>query len=1035
MMISRLSRTNVLAIRCLEDLVLVGMGPTLWVFEHSKFCENYELKEKLDCLYPNNIHGIVVGPNNKLAVFGAKSICICNIVNQRGEITFVKQSTDQLNDWIIAVEWISIKEQMQLAILFAHNYLCIYNILDKSTQVVHCTEKCILYGGSISGTCQENLVIFSGTVFQEILIWKIDNNYDINERMPVLHRLIGHKGVIFSVIYDSCSRLICSTSDDRSVRFWRMIKNENPESNNLNWKTAKIIPVKTMFVHSARVWKAVIRDNIVVTIGEDSLICTWSLSGNLLSKAHHGSPIWSIDISKDNKKIFTGGADGSVYMWQTAHHINPKIISLSTNDTHNNPKCISYLRNGTLLIFDENGMLFCYDKEKMLHTKYSLCSEIHRSYYIMQVSSDRSFVAFASREGYVIIYQADFVTGYVHRIIEERIMESQIFSLHWLGYTSLIACGANGLLKMFTIEGRIHINTQFILPSSRERWLTAATIYKQLLVCGDRAGNVYVYKLNEQANGNIEKPVQIFNRVHGKIGVQSFAIWEEKLMTTGRDGILRFYELSKDDTKPLLMLHKKKMPIDWISGMLKSADGHCTPFILGFKEVEFIIYNLSTESILIRVPCGGGHRSWDCMILDETTSFIYIQNKQIYVFDYPLSSASSPILQNGFHTKETYCLQHISKLGLFKQDIFISGGEDCTLRVSSICELFKNNPHSVFHNLGNFDGHLSGIKCISTVKLKETDLSSKYLVFSGGGRAQLKIWEIRLKDKDWISSNDLSCSDLKSHMLYGQDQYRRKSWQESKQSYIIEPETRYMDICTYYSSKNANHVLIFIACADGYLRLFLYNIKTNDICLKVSTKYIDRCILKMYILLHKSKVVILTMTTDGILRFFNFTDTISKIYKDANIENQDIIDFNDSPFSELSLHQSGINSFDLKHMDEDRYLLVTGGDDNLLNLVCFQLCISENNILSLLTLSKWNTATAHSAQITGLKFKDDDQICSVGIDQQVIIHSYSWSHGVISANILNQVFTSVTDVQGMDLWPSNDSVLCIYGRGFEVLSI
>lgn len=49
------------------------------------------------------------------------------------------------------------------------------------------------YGGSISGTSQENLVVFGGTVFQEILIWKIDNNYDVNEKMPVLHRLIGHK--------------------------------------------------------------------------------------------------------------------------------------------------------------------------------------------------------------------------------------------------------------------------------------------------------------------------------------------------------------------------------------------------------------------------------------------------------------------------------------------------------------------------------------------------------------------------------------------------------------------------------------------------------------------------------------------------------------------------------------------------------------------------------------------------------------------------------------------------------------------------
>lgn len=57
--------------------------------------------------------------------------------------------------------------------------------------------------------------------------------------------------------------------------------------------------------------------------------------------------------------------------------------------------------------------------------------------------------------------------------------------------------------------------------------------------------------------------------------------------------------------------------------------------------------------------------------------------------------------------------------------------------------------------------------------------------------------------------------------------------------------------------------------------------------------------------------------------------------------------------------------------------------------------------------------------LIGLKFKDDNQICSVGIDQQVIIYNYSWSNGILSANILNQAFTSVTDVQGMDLWPSD----------------
>ncbi|XP_032663397.1 WD repeat-containing protein 6 isoform X2 [Odontomachus brunneus] len=1010
-MISKLLRTNVLAVRCVDDLVLIGMGSMLYVFDTN----SYQLKSKLNCLYPSNIHGIVVGPNNILAVFGAKSIYICDIIKQEEVITFKKRNNNEFNDWIIALQWISVKKQLQLAILFAHNCVSIYDISEGSFQIVCCEEKCILYGGFISGTLQEDLVIFSGTVFQEILIWKIDNNHDSNKSMPILHRLTGHKGVIFSVVFDPYSHLICSTSDDRTVRLWKVIGSENSESSNINWQTTAVMLVKTMYAHTARVWRAIIKNDIVITIGEDSLMCTWSLSGNLLNKtyAHHGAPIWSIDTSADNKNIFTGGADGAVCVWPSTCYNSPKTISLTSNNTHNIPKYISYLSSGTILIFNEKGTLFCYNKNEAT-PKDSLYLEKYCSYCIMQVSPCRSFVAFASRDGYVTLYK-DIIntnTKHLHQILEERIMESQIFSLQWLRDDALIVCGANGLLRIFhfTINGTTHVETQCMLPSSRERWLTAATIYEKLLVCGDRTGNVYVFELSNESE-DIKTPSQTLVKVHGKIGVQSFDVLEDKLMTTGRDGMLRFYELNKENRNSLLTLHKKKMPMDWISGTLK-VDGILLVF--GFKEAEFIIYNLQQQRLLFRIPCGGGHRSWDCTILNRTASFAYIRNKQVYIFDYPLGSLKLPILQDGFHVKETCCLQRISCLDA--RDIFVSGGEDCTLRVSCISQVSQSDT-CAFHNLGVFDGHLS--------------------VFSGGGRAQLKVWQMNLKYNERVSpSIDLSCLDVKSHMLHGQDQYRKKPWQETEQSYIIEPETRYMDIHAYYPSKSLNHVLIFVACADGYLRIFVYDIKTSDTYLKVSTKYVDRCILKMHVLSHKCKMIVLTMTTDGILRFFDLTGVVSKIYKDANLKNQNIIKFNDAPFAEFNLHQSGINSYDLKLADENKYLLITGGDDNLFNLLCFRI-LETDEILSVVILSKWSTASAHCAQIAGLKFKDDDQICSVGIDQQVIIYSYSWSSGALSARILSNVFTSITDVQGMDLWPSdnNGNIVCIYGRGFEILPV
>lgn len=129
-----------------------------------------------------------------------------------------------------------------------------------------------------------------------------------------------------------------------------------------------------------------------------------------------------------------------------------------------------------------------------------------------------------------------------------------------------------------------------MLPPSRERWLTAATIYEELLVCGDRAGNVHIFELK---NGDVEKPNQTLVKVHGKIGVQSFDVLEGRLMTTGRDGMLRFYELNKENRNSLLTLHKKKMPMDWISGTLK-VDGIILVF--GFKEVP-IRYSRDARTI------------------------------------------------------------------------------------------------------------------------------------------------------------------------------------------------------------------------------------------------------------------------------------------------------------------------------------------------------------------------------------------------------------------------------------------------------
>lgn len=162
---------------------------------------------------------------------------------------------------------------------------------------------------------------------------------------------------------------------------------------------------------------------------QDSLVCTWSLSGNLLNKTYYKAPIWSIDVSEDNLMIYVGGGDGSVYMQPFEHYKSLETIFLPGNSTCNFPKYVSYLHDGSILVFSELGTLQHYNKEMVPKNTIYLAKD---RYYIMQVSLDRRFVALASRDGYVIIYKGKNVYYNKNPYIYMYIQHDKIFVIYYL---------------------------------------------------------------------------------------------------------------------------------------------------------------------------------------------------------------------------------------------------------------------------------------------------------------------------------------------------------------------------------------------------------------------------------------------------------------------------------------------------------------------------------------------------------------------------------------------------------------------------
>ena len=93
---------------------------------------------------------------------------------------------------------------------------------------------------------------------------------------PVLHRLVGHEGVIFSVNFNADTSMICTTSDDRTARLWMVAL---PAAGACDWSKAAIACHRVLAdFHASRIFSAVFFADSVVTVGEDSAFCRWSIS-------------------------------------------------------------------------------------------------------------------------------------------------------------------------------------------------------------------------------------------------------------------------------------------------------------------------------------------------------------------------------------------------------------------------------------------------------------------------------------------------------------------------------------------------------------------------------------------------------------------------------------------------------------------------------------------------------------------------------------------------------------------------------------
>ncbi|XP_066248670.1 tRNA (34-2'-O)-methyltransferase regulator WDR6 isoform X2 [Euwallacea similis] len=930
--------TDITCVEIIGNYLFVGTGGNLQIYDTL----TNNLVQRHQIFDGQNITGI--RPNSTetiLIIYGGKHITLLRIQWKSIKTNSTSSSTGnqrKLSDWILDAKWIA--NNGKFATVFMHNKITIWDEAFNFEMSVKCEERCILYSAHLCFDTASELIVLSGTIFSEILLWKPLCQNE-NGLAVVLKRLNQHKGVIFSINYNPTKGLICSASDDRSAILWR-VKNSSsltsitPNNSHLT----EIVMECQVYGHLSRVFRCIIMDDFFMTAGEDSFLLLWNFQGLLLRKIniHQGGSMWALCYNSKTDVVCTGGNDGAVLTFKA----NLKALNQSTMLPQlESPKNVGLFKSGRLVCFSETGL---------------------QKYCIMQFSPCRRLLSLSGFEGQIYIFrEQERVVKLQHKFRLNN--QSRIFSFHWLDCRTFLVSQKNSVATIYFLKNNtIKFAQNLKLPTSKKPWPTAACLYKDHILLGDRKGNIHNYKIGS------ENRLNSLWRAHSYLGVTCLQRSLKEIVSLGRDGLIKKYLLDSEDGH-LNCIETSKTKFSWLAALDNNL-------LLSFGGNQFIVSDLKFQRILFQVPCGGGHRSWHHLITSDAFQFSFIKEKVVHSIKTNREDLEPTSVVEGYHIKEINCAKILHKAdGL----VVISGGEDTVLRIS----LIKEHQLRVLESL---KVHLSSIRAMDLWFIEK---SSKYLLVTGGGRAQIICWELKCDQKFSVT-----CKEKYNF-------YEPLGHEDS--------ETRIMDVLI---TKVNDILLLFAGRSDGSIITFKVS-RDHQLIKKNSIVHSQHSITKLDRITMISAEILLTMATDGQIKFWSISE------------------INPVELSSFQMHQSGITSISCLVNGNNLWLL-SGGDDNCTSLALFA---SEEPNLIVSKINSFQSSGVHCAQITGC-YLIEKYFITCSIDQRIIVSSWTSTNGEVEFKAIKTYNTAIADPQGLQVatW-DNKLVVCVYGNGFEVLDI
>ncbi|MCJ1402179.1 hypothetical protein MMC11_005399 [Xylographa trunciseda] len=216
------------------------------------------------------------------------------------------------------------------------------------------------------------------------------------------------------------------------------------------------------------------------------------------------------------------------------------------------------------------------------------------------------------------------------------------------------------------------------------------------------------------------------------------------LLTAGCDGKLALHRVHtrQEDGKMTVKLERVHTTVPPLGPNLEGAcftSENQDLLLWGFRSTDFVVWNETKRIEVMRVPCGGAHRSWAYSPSDDgQDGGVFIWTKASICNVQAQSTASHRVLQPGGHGREikaiAICPLRI-KLDSEYGYLVATAAEDTTIRISHAI-VDKEDSSQAMRCLGVISKHNTGIQQL------QWSSDGRYL-FSAAGLEEFYVWRIQ----------------------------------------------------------------------------------------------------------------------------------------------------------------------------------------------------------------------------------------------------------------------------------------------------